>query len=190
MNIQIIEADGFETKNWSGGTSTELFIHPPSANYIAQNFDFRISTATVKTETSDFTVLPRHARKLMVLDGKTTLHHQDGRSITLSKFEVDAFDGALKTRSVGRCTDFNVMTNANWQSEVWAVSLHKDAVYTTTKINSYIFVYAFEGSATVLVENTTLLLSGKALLVATDVLQVSTMALQNCALVCVALSKV
>jgi len=105
MNFHLIKADSVQQKSWSGGTTTELFIYPPAANYAQRNFDFRLSTATVEMEKSEFTRLPGYARKLMVLAGETTLHHQHQHTKTLQKFAVDAFEGNWKTTAAGTCTD-------------------------------------------------------------------------------------
>ena len=69
MNIDIYKDGDFKTTEWSGGSTTELFIYPPTSNYESRNFDFRISSATVEIEQSNFTKLPEISRQLMVLKG-------------------------------------------------------------------------------------------------------------------------
>ena len=69
MEYSIITTDNFKTSGWSGGTTTELFIFPPTADYQQRNFQFRLSTATVEADRSDFTLLNGISRKLMVLSG-------------------------------------------------------------------------------------------------------------------------
>ncbi len=112
MPLTHISAQDFKTTTWSGGTTTELFIYPATANYQKRDFDFRISTAKVEVEQSDFTSLPGYSRKLMVLEGAVTLNHEGHHSKKLYKFEVDEFEGDWKTTSKGRCVDFNLMTKA------------------------------------------------------------------------------
>ena len=54
MECTLIKAKDLKPVAWSGGSTTELFIFPPTGNYRKRNFDFRLSTATVEVDTSDF----------------------------------------------------------------------------------------------------------------------------------------
>ena len=46
---------------WSDGTTTQLLIAPEGAHYAARDFLWRVSSATVELDESDFTPLPaRH----------------------------------------------------------------------------------------------------------------------------------
>jgi environmental stress-induced protein Ves len=148
---QVIKANKFQTTRWSGGTTTELFIYPANANYIERNFDFRISTATVEVEESTFTELLGYARKLMVLDGETTLTHENKYTKTLSKFLVDEFEGGCKTTSKGCCTDFNVMTRAPFRSELKGMRVEAESeISISPKPNSrWLFLYVYLGSMSI-----------------------------------------
>jgi len=145
----------FESNNWSGGVTTQLFIYPPTADYQQLNFSFRISTATVTTEKSDFTTLPRVSRKLMVLSGETTLYHENHHTKQLKKFDVDKFEGAWKTSSIGKCTDFNLMTIGKTTGEIEAVVIKKDQhlVYPIENKWDWVFIYLFSGKLTLLLNN-------------------------------------
>ena len=55
--IQLIPRARQKTTKWSGGETSELFIYPPQASLTAQDFLFRISTASVACGASDFTGL-------------------------------------------------------------------------------------------------------------------------------------
>jgi len=110
MGYSIITSHYLQPVSWSGGTTTELFIFPLTSDYHKRNFQFRLSTATVEKDKSDFTRLIGISRKLMVLDGKITLNHKDHYSRQINKFDVDEFEGDWKTSSIGKCTDFNLMT--------------------------------------------------------------------------------
>ncbi len=147
MKVQLLPSKSFNTNVWSGGTTTELFIFPSTANYAARNFDFRLSTATVEVETSEFTALPGIARKLMVLEGKTTLTHQNHHTAKLAKFAVDTFLGDWKTTSAGKCTDFNVMTRGEIESKISGFEIQKDATrnYQLQENCTWLFVYVFNG---------------------------------------------
>ena len=94
---------------WSGGTTTQLAIWPPEAKYADRDFLWRISSATVELEESDFTPLPDYDRLIATLEGEIVLTHNGGEPLTLRPLEVHAFSGADATHSRGRCRDFNLM---------------------------------------------------------------------------------
>ena len=94
---------------WSGGTTTQLAIFPPEARYAERDFLWRVSSAAVALEESDFTALPDYDRLIATLRGEIVLTHNGGAPLRLRPFEVHAFSGADATHSRGRCTDFNLM---------------------------------------------------------------------------------
>ncbi|MGE0562742.1 MAG: HutD family protein [Flavobacteriales bacterium] len=123
MNITILSKSDYITSNWSGGSTTQLFISPATASYAERNFDFRISSAKVEVAESTFTPLPNINRKLMVLEGEITVTHENHYSKTLKQFDTDAFSGDWKTTSIGTCTDFNLMTKEGLKSELTHMQL-------------------------------------------------------------------
>lgn len=94
---------------WSGGKTTQLAIAPDGAVYQNRNFLWRLSSATVELEQSDFTPLPDYTRLISVLKGGMTLCPEGQEPVSLAPFEVYSFDGATPVLSKGRCTDFNLM---------------------------------------------------------------------------------
>ena len=74
--MQIIRKADIQTSNWSGGTTSELFIFPTTSNYKDLNFGFRLSSATIDVDESEFTPLPNVKRQLMLLDGELELIHE------------------------------------------------------------------------------------------------------------------
>ena len=48
----------FVVSSWSGGTTTQVGIAPAGAVYASRDFMWRVSSATVDLEVSDFTALP------------------------------------------------------------------------------------------------------------------------------------
>jgi environmental stress-induced protein Ves len=108
MLKKLKQAD-YRVSSWSGGTTTQLAIWPPEAVYAERDFLWRISSATVELELSDFTPLPDYERLIATLEGEIVLTHNGGAPLTLRPWEVHAFSGADATRSVGRCRDFNLM---------------------------------------------------------------------------------
>ena|ERR1700752_3233265 len=108
---------------WSGGTTTQLAIYPKEAIYKNLDFIFRISTATIEVEESTFTSLPNVSRVIMVLDGELTIQHKNQYTKQLKKFDTDNFSGDWETTSIGKVTDFNVMTRGSAKANVLGFSL-------------------------------------------------------------------
>lgn len=153
----------FSTKNWSGGTTTELFIFPEGATYQARDFLFRLSTATVEVEASDFTALPSISRKIMILEGQTTLTHAQHYSKLLQKFDTDAFEGDWQTSSLGKCTDFNLMTRGSASGALRSLSIEAEQTipYQIREKCDFFFVYVYAGKlALTLNQNRELLQKG------------------------------
>ena len=94
---------------WSGGTTTQLAIYPENAVYGERDFLWRVSSALVELEESDFTPLPDYDRLIATLEGEIVLSHNGGAPLRLRPLEVHAFSGADATHSWGRCKDFNLM---------------------------------------------------------------------------------
>lgn len=102
------------TSKWSGGTTSQLFIYPSESVFAEKKFDFRISTATIEVEESDFTPLTNYKRLLAVLEGKLEIIHQGKYAKKLTQFEDDRFHGSWQTSSKGKVRDFNVIFNDNF----------------------------------------------------------------------------
>lgn len=129
MKIEILTPKHFQTSQWSGGSTTQLYIFPPTATYTERNFELRLSTAKVESEESTFTSLPGIDRKLMILEGAITITHQDKYTKHLTPFQVDEFSGDWKTTAIGTCTDFNVMTKGKQQSDLYHIAMEAGSNY-------------------------------------------------------------
>lgn len=141
-----IRASQFNVGSWSGGTTTELIIYPENSSYSELNFDFRLSTATVEVEESDFTPLPGVSRSLMVLSGEMELVHEGHHTSELGPFDLDIFDGGWKTKSYGTCTDFNLMCRGNTSGKVMHFPLTKNALERFGFHGDQNFIYVVSGS--------------------------------------------
>ncbi|MFN5415839.1 MAG: HutD family protein [Flavobacteriia bacterium] len=132
-----------KTSTWSGGTTTELYIFPKNTNYLERNFDFRISTATVETEESDFSDLKGFNRALTILEGNLQIIHEtvdDNNKVNqyskkLNTFETHYFDGSWKTKSIGKVRDFNVIFEPNLNVEVDLKSLSNIVIQKQNKFH-------------------------------------------------------
>jgi environmental stress-induced protein Ves len=151
MEYSIIPFKSFKIIAWAGGTSTELFVFPAISSYHKQDFQFRLSRATVESEKSEFTTLKGVSRKMMVLDGEITICHEGHYSRQLKKFDTDEFMGDWKTSSVGKCTDLNLMTRGETTGSLKAIAIGKDqdVNYTIEGKCDWFFIYAYCGKATI-----------------------------------------
>jgi environmental stress-induced protein Ves len=110
MKLIHLKPDNYVVSTWSGGTTTQIGIAPQGAVYADRDFMWRISSATVDLEVSDFTPLPDYDRLISTLEGEIDVTHNGGESIHLAPYCVHSFDGGWETRSAGKCRDFNLMT--------------------------------------------------------------------------------
>src|ERR1017187_5397891 len=118
MEIHLTKKEQLQTNTWQGGTTTQLTIYPKNSLYKNLDFIFRISTATIDVAQSTFTSLPNVAREIMVLEGELAIQHKNHYNKQLNKFDTDSFSGDWETISMGKATDFNVMTRGRARASV------------------------------------------------------------------------
>jgi len=107
--IEIIRKNKHKTSEWSGGTTTELYIYPVNSQFSNGDFKWRLSSAKVQVECSTFTFLKGISRLIMVIEGELLLEHEDHHNALLREFEQDNFSGEWTTTSFGKVIDFNLM---------------------------------------------------------------------------------
>ncbi|MHC1724344.1 MAG: HutD family protein [Aminipila sp.] len=128
IKIRTYKKDEYKIGKWSGGTTTELGIYPDDYQYSERKFIWRLSSATVEIEESDFTSLPEYDRVLIVLDGEVVLVHKEIRVARLAQYEQDRFSGAFETKSFGKITDFNLMVKKGNQGFAEAITLTNECI--------------------------------------------------------------
>ena len=109
MTWKKLSPEDYTVSRWSGGTTAQVAIAPEGAAYADRAFLWRVSSAEVETEESDFTALPDYWRWISALEGEMTLSHDGAAPVAVAPYEAHQFDGGAATRSWGRCTDFNLM---------------------------------------------------------------------------------
>lgn len=136
-----------EVKYWNGGTTTQLTIFPEGSDYLKRNFNFRISTASIEINESEFTILPEIKRKLMVLEGEIELIHAGQYRKKLKKFEQDEFSGEWHTKCVGKAIDFNLMTRGLTHGEIKAFKIQEKACleFEVPEDIHFVGIYLFNG---------------------------------------------
>ncbi len=146
--ITIISPQNFITTNWTGGTTTQLYIYPPDSEYIKRNFQYRLSSAAVNLFESQFTQLQGIKRKLLVLDGEIVIEHKNQYTKKLHKFDMDEFDGCWDTTSKGTCIDFNLMLQGELSGKLtpYRLKCEEELKIKTSKETTELFIYLFKGN--------------------------------------------
>jgi environmental stress-induced protein Ves len=155
MTVTHLPKNEFSPAQWSGGSTTELYIYPETADYKLGDYHFRLSTATVEVETSDFTPLLGVSRTLMVLNGNMKLTHEGHHASQLGKFDVDKFSGGWNTASQGKCVDFNLMTKGKTKGDQMgaAVSANQKIDFPIQASWDWLFLYLYTGDINVMINN-------------------------------------
>ncbi len=110
MRILHLTETDYKVGQWSGGSTTELFIWPEGADYAKREFALRVSSAWVDLEESDFTPLQGVTRYITPLTGGFTLTHPGSVPVVMGPMaEPYRFSGEIPTHCVGKATDFNLM---------------------------------------------------------------------------------
>ena len=110
MRILHLTKEDYRVGHWSGGSTTELFIWPEGADYSTRQFRFRVSSAVVELEESDFTPLQGVTRYITPLTGGFTLTHPDAQPVVMAPLDAPyRFSGEIPTHCVGKAADFNLM---------------------------------------------------------------------------------
>lgn len=157
--LRHLTPDQYTVSQWSGGSTVQLAIAPDNAVYAERDFLWRLSSATVTLEESDFTALPDYERLISVLDGEMTLQHDGGAPVHLGRFEVHAFSGSSATHSIGKCTDFNLMLRrGRCKGEMAAVKADTQKHISFEK-GSVLALYCVHGAGAVQINNEAIPLS-------------------------------
>ncbi|WP_264558620.1 HutD family protein [Flavobacterium sp. N2270] len=165
MKYKIISKKELITTTWQGGTTTELYIFPENSKYQEKNFGFRISTAQVLLKESIFTSLPNINRELMILDGSIEIFHEHQYSKIMNKFGTDSFKGEWKTSAKGICTDFNIMSNENYNCKIEVLSSNSKQKTTLKNLNEFLILYIYKGEAKVKILNESIKLENGAVFI-------------------------
>ncbi len=170
MKVSLKKEENYSISNWSGGKTKELALYPAQAAYRDRNFIWRLSSATVDDEESTFTKLPDYDRVIMVLSGEVVLNYEGQRVCRLAELEQDRFDGAWKTTSYGKITDYNLMVRKGSEGYLDIINPSQEkenltSTYETEKQQQTHAIYCKEGYAVVEVKAESHMLKAGELLV-------------------------
>ena len=108
--MQIITPEQYETTQWKGGTTRQVFISPSNGNLSTRCFNLRISSAIIEQTESSFSNFSGFTRYILPLEGEITLS-RDGRRISLSHNELYRFEGdeSISSENTPGAIDFNII---------------------------------------------------------------------------------
>lgn len=133
MQYTVRKENSYTVSQWMGGHTKELAIYPNDSKYVDRNFLWRLSSATIEDEESTFSNLPDYDRVIMVLDGEVVLSYENERVVRLKELDQDRFDGAWKTKSFGKITDYNLMVRKGSEG-------YMDVIELSEKAESYDYI--------------------------------------------------
>ena len=128
MKCRLRKEENYSVSRWTGGKTRELAIYPAKSKYLDRDFIWRLSSATVEQDESDFSRLPDYDRVLMVLEGSVVLTYDGKKTVRLGELEQDSFDGAAMTKSFGRITDFNLMVRKGSEGKLDLIRPEAEAI--------------------------------------------------------------
>lgn len=141
--MKILTETDFLISNWSGGTTTQLFIFPEGTTLGERNFDWRISSALVEAEESEFTLFDGYERILIPLKGKLEMKHQTPNGVieqNVDEFQLARFNGSWPTKGKGKLTDFNLIFKPNYHPKVQVAYFSEETSLDLETITSILFL--------------------------------------------------
>lgn len=151
LRITEISGKDMRTSEWSGGTTTEIFIWPEGSDYKRRDFILRASTAKVELDESDFTSLPDYDRVIASIEGAMELTHSPESggetAVVTPRKSVHRFDGGVPTHCVGRARDLNLMLRKGKAEGDIRFLERGEKVLLPLAPNEFALVYDFESGA-------------------------------------------
>lgn len=153
IDVKITNIQDLAFTKWSGGTTTQLFIQPKGFK-VSDDFDIRISSATIRPGDSNFTNFKNHNRFLTILEGWIDISHpNNGEKEGVTRLEKNSpyyFDGAIETvsKSDVEVTDFNVI----WKKSISNVKVEILNLKELTKKeveNGECFIFVLDNTSSI-----------------------------------------
>ena len=151
MKLEIKNLKELPFTTWSGGTTTQLFIKPENFT-VKDDFDIRISSATIDPGDSTFSDFSKYNRFLTILDGWIDIAHpgeeeESCKGKRLEKHIPYYFDGAIKTTSSSpvKVIDFNVI----WKKSLSGIEVNIFDFSKNTELglkNGEYFIFSLENN--------------------------------------------
>ena len=168
MEIKIIRKKDFKSKKWSGGETSEIYIYPENVEYPNLDFKFRISSATIEIERSEFSNLQGIYRYISTLENTIELSHDDKNYKKIKPFEIYEFKGDISTFSKGKTRDFNLMISKDVEARVEAISIEKEGRIKFKGKSKFMFLFNYGEDVNVFIDKSYNLGSMDTILIVAD----------------------
>ncbi len=134
--MQIITPEQYETTQWKGGTTRQVFISPSNGNLSTRCFNLRISSAIIEQTKSSFSNFSGFTRYILPLEGEITLLKNNKR-ILLSPNSLYCFEGdeVVASENTPHAIDFNIIVRHGIDVDV---AIMHDAHFYNSK-NTVVF---------------------------------------------------
>ncbi len=139
--MKIVTTSDFLISTWAGGKTTQLYISPEHASLGERNFDWRISSAVVAVEESEFSLFEGYERILIPLEGTLQMEHETENGLmnqSVNEFELARFSGSWKTKGKGKLIDFNLIFKPEYTPKVAVYSFEKGESHSFTETALYL----------------------------------------------------
>lgn len=119
MNIEVIKLSEYKEYEWSGGKTTEFYIHPKGVNFRDRTFNYRLSSARFTGTESKFSDFSGYQRYILPLKGCLSIQKQSESKIWLKPYESFAFSGRdeIDSENTAACEDFNFIVREDLPSD-------------------------------------------------------------------------
>ncbi|MEG1528564.1 MAG: HutD family protein [Clostridia bacterium] len=142
MQTKIITQADYLTTVWSGGKTRQIFIYPTCADYAKRDFLFRVSSATIEIEQSNFTILPNINRFIAPIGCSFTLQDQHTKqNIRLNNCQIYEFNGSCPITCYGKGQDLNLFTTSGVCGSMRLCKGLED-IYLQSNQAKWCFIYA------------------------------------------------
>ena len=133
MDYKIVKPEDFVVTQWSGGLTTQFAIYPEESTLAKRDFDWRVSSASFTTSSSQFSDFYGYQRYIIALQGELFVSHENLYKRTLFPYDVEYFYGKWTTNSNNSldCIDFNFIVKEDMQANL--VVLKEDDLYAPKK---------------------------------------------------------
>ena len=152
--IRVLPPGDYRVMPWKngGGTTTEIWIHPPGAGWDA--FEWRVGIADI-AQSGPFSSFPGIDRSIMLLEcpaGSGMRLSIDGRDVDLPLHEFVDFAGESSTHgtlSAAPVRDFNVMSRRSRIRHRRGCGALAPGATHTLPAATWVFIHAIDGDATI-----------------------------------------
>lgn len=133
-----IKKSEFITTDWSGGTTSEIYISPADSSVSKRNFDYRISSATCDLDKSVFTDYSGFTRYITPLDGDMKIMNSE-EEVNLKPYEVYEFKGSDSVTGYSKVRDYNLIIKSELDGDMYSLKVKETREVENTSKEMIIF---------------------------------------------------